>query len=856
MAGQPLPPPPSGAAPPQTPQQLQAELLRRQQQQQAVATAAALIQARAATAAQQQVWAQHMAWNQAAAVAQAQQLQASLSAAQAVAAAHGASQAAAAGAASRTSAGKAVDSYAEQELLKFAKKLRLSQSTIEALRALPANKRLSIMTDSGGADDAGGDKDVATNADGAEDAVVMARIARIREEVDEPENDTAPSAAADGGRGPTGSGSAAVSGLKGPITAAAASAAVAKMFEAARGGTTAAPGAASGTATGGAKAVVAAAAAAAASSEDVGALLERFVRENALGHAVELRLRELPARTLRNVMGKPGTSAFRVKGMFFDPEGEVIARIERTSKADPSGSEWKGVELTKEAKEAEAAIRQRMAARDHSVDFAQSVVAFVGRYDLGTEVEWALLMLTPPQAREILEEKSLFSPGDDAEKRRELVLAKVNYADRQAHGLLKKFKKLASAPTKAQAEAAKMATTSAAISAERSKKATDNKRKASPSRKRSPKRKKSPSRKPSPRKRKKTPPRGSKRKSRSRSRKRSRSRSRSGKRKTRRRSKSSSRGKRRGRGKSRRRGSTGSRSVSSRSVSKSSSKSKAPPAKKRDDSGPATTSKAGPPTAPGLKTVDELREMARAAGPDFRALLTRLYLEHNPRKVNCVSELLEKYKGQEEEMYERVCKKYAVAPAYDGGPHRLLNPPPGVQVYPTAPLEPRVVPLEEVRGIETAGEGHPDVGGGALAASIGEAASATLGQHVELAKGDGGGAAAPQLGAIVPAQGAVGGVVAQGAAVDASAGRTEDEQKVYEWLRSLDNGRGALLEYYDVLRREFDSDFSQIMAAKLPTPFSPGTLGSIDPSFFEVLGVKIAGHKLLLAKGIMALPDE
>merc|ERR1712232_1044751 len=83
--------------------------------------------------------------------------------------------------------------------------------------------------------------------------------------------------------------------------------------------------------------------------------------------------------------------------------------------------------------------------------------------------------------------------------------------------------------------------------------------------------------------------------------------------------------------------------------------------------------------------------------------------------------------------------------------------------------------------------------------------------------------------------------------------QTEEEKPVWNWLKNLDHGRGALLEYFDVIRREFDADFAQIAAARLPTPISPGTLGSIDPSFFEVLGVTSAGHRLLLAKGIMQL---
>mmetsp|Transcript_70972 Transcript_70972/g.211617 ORF Transcript_70972/g.211617 Transcript_70972/m.211617 type:complete len:130 (+) Transcript_70972:117-506(+) len=39
----------------------------------------------------------------------------------------------------------------------------------------------------------------------------------------------------------------------------------------------------------------------------------------------------------------------------------------------------------------------------------------------------------------------------------------------------------------------------------------------------------------------------------------------------------------------------------------------------------------------------------------------------------------------------------------------------------------------------------------------------------------------------------------------------------------------------------------------LAQPIAPGTLGCIEPSFFEVLDVKSVGHRLLFAKGLLAL---
>jgi len=62
-----------------------------------------------------------------------------------------------------------------------------------------------------------------------------------------------------------------------------------------------------------------------------------------------------------------------------------------------------------------------------------------------------------------------------------------------------------------------------------------------------------------------------------------------------------------------------------------------------------------------------------------------------------------------------------------------------------------------------------------------------------------------------------------------------------------------MLMYFEPIQNEFDADFSQIAAARLAQPIAPGTLGCIEPSFFEVLGVKPVGHRLLFAKGLMAL---
>lgn len=86
-----------------------------------------------------------------------------------------------------------------------------------------------------------------------------------------------------------------------------------------------------------------------------------------------------------------------------------------------------------------------------------------------------------------------------------------------------------------------------------------------------------------------------------------------------------------------------------------------------------------------------------------------------------------------------------------------------------------------------------------------------------------------------------------------AAAMDDNEQATWDWLEGLDGGRGSLLQYFGTIKSEFDADFTQIAAARLDTPSGPGALGSIEPSFFEALGVTKAGHKMLFAKGILAL---
>lgn len=80
---------------------------------------------------------------------------------------------------------------------------------------------------------------------------------------------------------------------------------------------------------------------------------------------------------------------------------------------------------------------------------------------------------------------------------------------------------------------------------------------------------------------------------------------------------------------------------------------------------------------------------------------------------------------------------------------------------------------------------------------------------------------------------------------------------LHAWLMSLDDGGGAMLNYFDVLNVEFDGDLDQIAAAKVHNPgqmfTNMGWISSVDPSFWEVVGVQQVGHKMLFARGIAYL---
>jgi len=85
-----------------------------------------------------------------------------------------------------------------------------------------------------------------------------------------------------------------------------------------------------------------------------------------------------------------------------------------------------------------------------------------------------------------------------------------------------------------------------------------------------------------------------------------------------------------------------------------------------------------------------------------------------------------------------------------------------------------------------------------------------------------------------------------------SATDTRDEA-LRDWLMRLDNGKGALLQYFEVLQHEFDADFGQLAAARLEEPSGPSVTDTIDPNFWDTCGIKQTGHRMLIARGINAL---
>lgn len=77
-----------------------------------------------------------------------------------------------------------------------------------------------------------------------------------------------------------------------------------------------------------------------------------------------------------------------------------------------------------------------------------------------------------------------------------------------------------------------------------------------------------------------------------------------------------------------------------------------------------------------------------------------------------------------------------------------------------------------------------------------------------------------------------------------------------EWLRSLDQGRGTMCQYLEPLQRESLTVPEALLAAvQESTSAQQSVVSRIDTSLWEILGVQKFGHKLLLARGIIALFD-
>jgi len=96
--------------------------------------------------------------------------------------------------------------------------------------------------------------------------------------------------------------------------------------------------------------------------------------------------------------------------------------------------------------------------------------------------------------------------------------------------------------------------------------------------------------------------------------------------------------------------------------------------------------------------------------------------------------------------------------------------------------------------------------------------------------------------------------VAKPAPPKTESGGSQRGMEIETWLKSLDSNNDELLKYLPSLRQEFTS-LDQLVAS-----YSPPSEGSnkpllqcIEPAIFEAIGVNQLGHKLLLAKGIVAL---
>jgi len=73
------------------------------------------------------------------------------------------------------------------------------------------------------------------------------------------------------------------------------------------------------------------------------------------------------------------------------------------------------------------------------------------------------------------------------------------------------------------------------------------------------------------------------------------------------------------------------------------------------------------------------------------------------------------------------------------------------------------------------------------------------------------------------------------------------------WLAGLDGGMGSMLQYFDRLSEVFDADLAKIASGLDTSQMTRGIAATLSSAFWDVVGVKKAGHKLLFAQGIWKL---
>lgn len=82
--------------------------------------------------------------------------------------------------------------------------------------------------------------------------------------------------------------------------------------------------------------------------------------------------------------------------------------------------------------------------------------------------------------------------------------------------------------------------------------------------------------------------------------------------------------------------------------------------------------------------------------------------------------------------------------------------------------------------------------------------------------------------------------------------REGSERWAREWVAGLD-ANGSMMRYLPAMEREFSS-ITEVRQAMVCRPSgNRSVLSCIEPSVFQSLGVESLGHRLLLAKGIIAL---